>query len=96
MVILLAAFAVMFYSVFAHRRARATVAAQWHEHALVELLWTVIPVLILFGSAWPAMRNVLETNQKSTPELAAPAVSPADGVRVASVTRQTQLAGRHP
>ncbi|MGH8591416.1 MAG: cytochrome c oxidase subunit II transmembrane domain-containing protein, partial [Gammaproteobacteria bacterium] len=33
-------FAVMFYSIYAHRRSKGAVAVQFHENALVEILWT--------------------------------------------------------
>jgi cytochrome c oxidase subunit 2 len=36
----------------------------FHENTTVEIIWTVIPLLILLAIAWPATRAVL--NQKST------------------------------
>lgn len=53
-VIGLVVFGAMFYSVFAHRRSRHPVPATFHESTLVEVIWTIIPFLILVGMAIPA------------------------------------------
>ena len=58
-IIFIGVFAVMFYSVFAHRKSRGHQAAQFHDNTLVEIAWTVIPLLILIGMAWPATKAVL-------------------------------------
>jgi cytochrome c oxidase subunit 2 len=57
-------FGVMFYSVFAHRKSRGSKAANFHENTTVEIIWTVIPLLILIVIAWPATRAVIA--QKDT------------------------------
>jgi heme/copper-type cytochrome/quinol oxidase subunit 2 len=69
--LLVGAFGAMFYSVYAFRRTNMAGAPQWHKNAMVEVMWTVVPVFILFGSAWPAMRTVLDANQKAMPAIAA-------------------------
>ena len=51
LVIFVAVFGVMFYSVFAHRKSKGAVAAQFHESTTVEILWTIIPIFILLGMA---------------------------------------------
>lgn len=53
-------FAVMFWSMFMHRRSRGAVAAKFHENLTVEILWTVIPLLILIGMAIPATKTLIE------------------------------------
>jgi cytochrome c oxidase subunit II len=58
-IIFIGVFAVMFYSVFAHRKSRGHQAAQFHDNTLVEIAWTVVPLLILIGMAWPATKAVL-------------------------------------
>ena len=40
-------FGAMFYSVYAHRKDKGHKAAQFHESTTVEVLWTVIPLVIL-------------------------------------------------
>jgi len=63
-VIFLGVFGVMFYSVFSHRKSQGHKAANFHENTTVEIIWTVIPLLILIVIAWPATRTVIE--QKDT------------------------------
>ena len=53
-------FAVMFWSMFMHRRSRGAVAAKFHENLTVEILWTVIPLLILIGMAIPATKTLID------------------------------------
>ena len=40
-------FGFMFYVMYAHRKSRGVEAANFHEHLGVEILWTVVPALIL-------------------------------------------------
>ncbi len=63
-VIFVGVFGVMFYSVFAHRKSQGHKAANFHENTTVEIIWTVIPLLILIVIAWPATRLVIA--QKDT------------------------------
>ncbi len=62
-------FGAMFYSVFAHRKAAGAKAAQFHENTTVEIIWTVIPFLILIGMAYPATKTVLDMKDSSNPDL---------------------------
>ena len=59
LVIFVVVFGAMFYSIYAHRKSVGHQAAQFHENTTVEVVWTVIPFLILVGMAWPATRAVL-------------------------------------
>ncbi len=68
-VIFVAVFAVMFYSVFAHRRSKGHQAVQFHENTTVELLWTIIPLIILIVMAWPATKTLLSLRNTSNPDL---------------------------
>ncbi|MDB5800774.1 MAG: coxB [Rhodocyclales bacterium] len=68
-VIFVAVFGVMFYSVFAHRKSKGAVAATFHESTTVEILWTIVPVVILLGMAWPATKTVLAMKDTSNPEI---------------------------
>ena len=58
-VIFIAVFGVMFYSIFKHRKSVGHKAAQFHENTTVEIVWTVIPFLILLAMAWPATKTIL-------------------------------------
>ncbi|MGR9115699.1 MAG: cytochrome c oxidase subunit II [Gammaproteobacteria bacterium] len=53
-------FGTMFYSIYYHRKSRGHVASQFHESTKIEILWTIIPTLILVGMAIPATKTMLE------------------------------------
>ncbi|MBK6632579.1 MAG: cytochrome c oxidase subunit II [Betaproteobacteria bacterium] len=59
MIIFIGVFAVMFYSVFKHRKSKGHQAAQFHDNTMVEIAWTVVPLLILVAMAWPATKALL-------------------------------------
>lgn len=40
-------FGVMFYSIIVHRKSKGAVADNFHESVKVELLWTIVPLLIV-------------------------------------------------
>ena len=67
--IFVAVFGVMFWAVFNHRKSRGAVAAHFHENTSVEIAWTVIPVFILLGMAWPATKTVLEMKDTRDPDI---------------------------
>jgi cytochrome c oxidase subunit II len=52
-------FAVMFYSIFKHRKSAGAVPSQFHDNTTVEILWTLIPTLILILIAIPATKTLL-------------------------------------
>jgi len=68
-VIFIAVFGVMFYSIFKHRKSVGHTAQQFHENATVEIIWTVIPFLILLFMAFPATKTVLAMKDASEPGL---------------------------
>ncbi len=68
-VIFCAVFGVMFYSIFKHRKSVGHKAAQFHENTTVEIVWTVIPFLILLGMAWPATKTILAMKDTSGPDI---------------------------
>ena len=51
-------FGLMFYSIYKHRKSVGHKAAQFHEHHLLEVVWTIIPVIILAAMAWPATKTI--------------------------------------
>lgn len=53
-------FSVMFYSIIWHRKSRGVKAAHFHENVLVEIIWTVIPILILISMAIPAAKLLIK------------------------------------
>lgn len=68
-VIFVLVFGVMFYSLYAHRKSKGHKAANFHENATIEVVWTVIPFLILLVMAWPATKAVLDMRDNSAPEM---------------------------
>lgn len=68
-VIFFAVFGVMFYSLYAHRKSKGHKAAQFHESATVEAIWTIIPFFILLAMAFPATKAVLDMRDASAPEM---------------------------
>ncbi len=68
-VIFVGVFGVMFYSVFAHRKSQGHKAANFHENTTVEIIWTVIPLLILIVIAWPATRAVIAQKDTANSDL---------------------------
>jgi len=62
LVIFCVVFGVMFYSIYAHRKSVSHKAGQFHEYTTVEIIWTVIPFVILIGLAWPATKTLFTYN----------------------------------
>lgn len=58
-VIFVGVFGVMFYSIIKHRKAPGRVAATFHENTTVEILWTVIPTIILLVMVWPVTKALI-------------------------------------
>ncbi len=51
-------FGIMFYSIYKHRKSVGHKAVQFHEHHLLEIVWTIIPALILIAMAVPATKTI--------------------------------------
>lgn len=65
LVIFVAVFGVMFYSIWAHRKSRGAKPATFHEHMGVEVAWTIVPFLIVIAMALPATRTVVAMKDTS-------------------------------
>ena len=68
-VIFVGVFGAMFYSIVYHRKSVGHKAAHFHENTTVELVWTVVPFLILVGMAYPATKTLLEQRDTSAPDI---------------------------
>ena len=62
-------FGAMFYAILMHRKARGAVAAHFHESTAVEVIWTVIPFLILVAMAVPATATLIKMEDSRNPEM---------------------------
>jgi len=50
----LVVFSVLFFSLFKYRKSKGAKASLFHEHLGVEIIWTIIPTVILIALAIPA------------------------------------------
>jgi cytochrome c oxidase subunit 2 len=64
-VIFFIVFGAMFWSIYAHRRSKGAKAAQFHENTTIEIVWTVVPLVVLVAMAWPATRTMIEMKDAS-------------------------------
>jgi cytochrome c oxidase subunit II len=69
LVIFIAVFAVMFYSIFKHRKSKGYKAANFHESTTVEIIWTIVPFIIVILMALPATRVVVAMKDTSSADL---------------------------
>lgn len=65
----IAVFAVMFYSIFKHRKSQGSQAADFHESTTVEIVWTVVPLVILIAMAIPAARVLIKMEDFTDSEM---------------------------
>ena len=73
-IIFVLVFATMFYSVFAHRKSRGVKPATFHESTTVEIVWTVIPFLIVVGIGAAATTEVIAQKDTSHADVTVKAV----------------------
>lgn len=50
----------MLYSIVMHRKSRGHTASNFHESAVVEVIWTVVPLVILIAMAVPASKTLIK------------------------------------
>jgi len=53
-------FGALFYAIFKFRKSKGAVAATFSHNTKAEVIWTVIPVIILVVMAWPATANLIK------------------------------------
>ncbi len=68
-VIFVGVFGAMLYSIVYHRKSIGHKAAHFHENTTVELIWTVVPFVILIGMAYPATKTLLDQRDTSAPDI---------------------------
>ena len=59
LIIFIVVFGVMFYSLYAHRKSKGHEAHQFSHNSKLEVVWTIIPFLILVGMAVPSTATLL-------------------------------------
>ena len=69
LVIFVAVFGVMFYSIWKHRKSVGHKAANFHESVAVEIAWTIVPFLIVIGMALPATKVLVAQKDTTAADL---------------------------
>ncbi|MBS0288841.1 MAG: cytochrome c oxidase subunit II [Proteobacteria bacterium] len=62
-------YGVMIYAIIRHRKAAGHQAATFHESTTVEIIWTIIPFIILIAMAVPATKTLIEMTDTRNPEV---------------------------
>src|SRR5690606_19554989 len=62
-------FGAMAVAIVRFRKSKGVVPARWSHNTLAEVVWTIIPVLILVGMAWPATRTLIHMADTEDAEL---------------------------
>ena len=62
-------FVPMFVALIRHRKSAGHQAAKFHDNLKLEIVWTIIPVLILVAMAWPATKLVASMKDTSKEDL---------------------------
>jgi cytochrome c oxidase subunit 2 len=58
-------FGIMFFSMLRHRKSKGVTPANFHESTKVEIIWTLIPFVILVGMAIPATSTLVNMEDTS-------------------------------
>ena len=69
LVIFIAVFSVMFYSIFKHRKSVGAKAANFHESVLVEIIWTIVPFIIVIVMGALATKTVVAMKDTTNADL---------------------------
>lgn len=62
-------FGVMIVAIVKHRKSVGHQAEQFHENTTVEIIWTIIPFIILIGMAYPATKTIIGMKDTSNPDI---------------------------
>ena len=68
-VIFIAVFAVMFYSIWKHRKSVGHKPANFHESVTVEVIWTIVPFIIVILMALPATKVLVASKDTTNADL---------------------------
>ena len=68
-VIFVAVFGVMFYSIWKHRKSVGHKAANFHESVTVEIIWTIVPFIIVILMALPATKVLVASKDTTNADL---------------------------
>jgi heme/copper-type cytochrome/quinol oxidase subunit 2 len=60
LVIIAAVFGALLYSILARRRSEEAASGNFHKRTAVEVIWAVLPFVIVIGMALPTARTVMD------------------------------------
>ena len=69
LVIFVLVFGVMFYAIIKHRKSVGHKAETWHENTTVEIIWTIVPFVIVIAMALPATRLIVDMKDTTNADL---------------------------
>jgi cytochrome c oxidase subunit 2 len=62
-------FGAMGIAMFKFRKSKGAVAAQFSHNTVAEVIWTVVPILILIAMAWPATKTLFRMYDTTESEM---------------------------
>jgi cytochrome c oxidase subunit 2 len=62
-------FVFMFYALYKHRKSVGHKASQFSSNTRLEYAWTIVPLLILMGMAYPTTKTILFMNDTETHDM---------------------------
>jgi len=69
LVIFCGVFGMMFYAIIKHRKSLGHQAETWHENTTVEIIWTIVPFVIVILMALPATKLIVEMKDTTNADL---------------------------
>ncbi len=69
LVIFLVVFGAMFYSILKHRKSLGHKPANFHESVTVEILWTIVPLVIVIAMGLAATKTVVNSKDTTNADL---------------------------
>ena len=62
-------FGAMAWSIIHHRKSKGAVAAKFHHNTALEIVWTIVPIIILVVVAVPATKTLIKMEQTGDAEM---------------------------
>ena len=62
-------FGAIFWTIFTHRKSQGAVPAHFHDNARLEVVWTIIPLIILVVMAVPATKALIDMDDTKDADL---------------------------
>ncbi|MDZ7813157.1 MAG: cytochrome c oxidase subunit II [Ideonella sp.] len=69
LIIFVLVFGVMFYSILKHRKSLGHKPANFHESVTVEILWTIVPFIIVTAMGFAATKTVVQQKDTSNADM---------------------------